>query len=270
MWYELSKLYIKKYIIRTIIVTGILLLVGNIIISMNPYNDFDRDYGVSVYFSLMSINRNVIYFISYTLLFPSIILMDYYDYSFTKFNYFIFERIGIKEYYRKALMNIFVVTFLSTLFINLCLLISVGVIWSNISFSPQYIYNLFSNNTFVNLLTYLIFSSIGSGFFSMFLFSIISFIKNKYVYRGIVVILTFSSVILCTILGPFLFPLASLFSNITMYKTVIFSLVPCGLLTPGMIFESYGFLNFVCSFLIYLICFVICMKISDAIRRKNG
>lgn len=270
MWYEVSKLYIKKYVIRTIVVTAILLFIGNMVISMNPYNEFDKDYGVSVYFSLMSINRNVIYFISYALLLPSIILMDYYDYAANKFNYLMYERVGVKKYYKNSLINIFIVTFLATLFINLCLLVSVGLIWSNISFVPQNIYTLFSEDTFTNLFVYFILSSIGTGFFSMFMFSIINFIKNKYVYRGIVAILTFSSVIFCTIIGPLLFPLSSLFENLTMFKTFVFSLIPCGLLTPGMIFENYGFLNFICSFIIYLICFIIFSKISEVMRRKNG
>lgn len=271
MWYGLSKLSIKKYIIRTIIITFILLILGNLIIAMNPYNDFDSNYGVSVFFSIVSINRNVTYIIAYTLLLPSVVLMDYFDYSFNKFNYLMIERIGVKEYNKRALLNIFIVTFLSTIFINLCLLVSIGLIWSNISFEPQYIYNLFSEDTFTNITIYFILSSLGTAFLSIFMFSIISFIKNKYVYRGFISILTFSSVIFCTTIAPF-FSLAfgSLFENSTILKNVIFSIVPCGLLTPGMIFESYGFLNFSCSLVIYFIIFIICMKISEKIRRKNG
>lgn len=271
MWYELSRLSIKKYIKRTIIISGILVVIGNLLIFTNPYNDFDKNYGISVYFNIISINRNVIYFIAYTLLMPSIVLMDYFDYNFNKFNYFIIERIGIREYYKKALLNIFVITILSTLFINLCLLLSIGILWSNISFEPQYIYNLFSENTFINIVIYFILSAIGTAFFSMFMFSIINFINNKYIYRGFISILTFTTIILCTFIAPFIFSVFRLlFNNKTIFKTIIFSIVPSGLLTPGMIFEYYGFLNFVSSLIFYGFAFVMCMIVSEKMRRKNG
>lgn len=271
MWYELSKMSLKKYIVRTIAITCILLILGNILLYLNPNNNFDNDYGISIYFGLISINRNIIFLITYTLLLPGIILIDYYDYAINKFDYMIIQRIGVNQYYKRALENIFVITFFATLFINLCLLICIGFIWSNISFTPQYIYELFSQDTFKNIVCYLFFCSIGTSFFSMFMFSIIDFIKNKYVYRGFIPILIFTTIIFCTFIFPFLSGIGSiLFKNLLIFKTIIFSFVPSGLLTPGMIYESYGFLNFGCSFLIYFVCFVVSTKISKILRRKNG
>lgn len=271
MLFKLSELSIKKYVIRTIIITLMLICIANILLLLNPYNDYDNNYGISIYFSLMSVNRNVIFFISYTLLIPIIVLMDYYDYVHNKFYYLILERIGIKTYYRNSIINIFVITFVSTLFINISLLLSIGFLWSNISFEPQHIYNLFSENTFINFSLYLILSSLGTSFFSISMFSLIGFIKNKYIFIGFTTILTFTSIIMCTVFGPIIsMPLVSLFENMTVLKTIIFSIVPSGLLTPGMIFESFGFLNFTCSLVFYSLFFIAALHISEKVRRKYG
>ena len=165
------KMFLKKYIKRTLIVTILLILIGNLLIYFNPNNNFERDYGISIYFNMISINRNIIFFVANILLIPSIVLIDYYDYYSNKFYYYIVERVGIKEYNTRALRNIFITSILSNLFINFCLLLSVGIMWSNISFAPQHIFEMFSQNTFINITLYLLLSSVGVGFYAMFLFS---------------------------------------------------------------------------------------------------
>lgn len=112
------KMFLKKYIKRTLIVTILLILIGNLLIYFNPNNNFERDYGISIYFNMISINRNIIFFVANILLIPSIVLIDYYDYYSNKFYYYIVERVGIKEYNTRALRNIFITSILSNLFIN--------------------------------------------------------------------------------------------------------------------------------------------------------
>lgn len=265
------KMFLKKYIKRTLIVTILLILIGNLLIYFNPNNNFERDYGISIYFNMISINRNIIFFVANILLIPSIVLIDYYDYYSNKFYYYIVERVGIKEYNTRALRNIFITSILSNLFINFCLLLSVGIIWSNISFAPQHIFEMFSQNTFINITLYLLLSSVGVGFYAMFLFSIISFIKNKYVFRGFTAILTFATIVFSTFLSPVISAILQLFITDKIFiKTITLSFLPCGLITPGMIYENYGFLNFLCSFVIYTIGFIFCMKLAELLRRKYG
>lgn len=269
--YNVLKLNLKKYMIRTIVVSSILIIFANLLIYFNPNHNYDKNYGISVFLGVLSINRNVIFFIAYMLLLPSIILIDYFDYDFNKFNYLAYERIGVKSYNKFSVKSISLVTFMATLFINLSLLISIGFVWSNISFEPQHIYDLFSQDTFINLFSFIICSSLGAVVLSLFLFSMIKLIKNKYVFRSLIPIITFASVILCSLITPLLLTLFNAkLNDALLLKNVIFSIVPCGLLTPGLIFESNGLLNFFCSVIYYSICFVFCITISEYMRKKNG
>ena len=130
---------------------------------------------------------------------------------------------------------------------------------------------MFSQNTFINITLYLLLSSVGVGFYAMFLFSIISFIKNKYVFRGFTAILTFATIVFSTFLSPVISAILQLFITDKIFiKTITLSFLPCGLITPGMIYENYGFLNFLCSFVIYTIGFIFCMKLAELLRRKYG
>lgn len=263
--------YLKKYVKRVLLVTFLLLVIGNVLLFINPNNDFDIDYGVSIYFNMVSINRNIIFFVSDLLLLPSIVLMDYFDYFDNRFCNLMVERIGIKKYHINALYKIFIVSFLASLFINFVELICFGSVWSNISFSKQYIFEIFSTNTLVNVSIYILLSAFGTGLYSMFLYSIIPIIKNKYVYRGISVIITFITLIFSTLITPVLsIPLGLIIHNNAIVKTILLSFIPSGLITPGLIYEEYGLINFICCLIIYGILFVVFMKVNEFMRKRNG
>ena len=172
----------RKIILRSILLVIIMLILTNMILYTNSAVKNDN-YGLSLFFSTINSNRNIIFLVVFSLLYPSILLIDYFDYDNNKFSNLIQIRIGRKKFYVISLIKVFCTYALLTLIIYCLMLIDIHIFWSPVSFvRDQPIGLYFSVNPLENLILFLSISSIGSGVYACFLYSIIYVCNNKYIY----------------------------------------------------------------------------------------
>lgn len=194
------------------------------------------------YRDLQQIGFNLMFVFVLLLLIPNL-----YSYQTIKeknnlFNMMIIQRISYKKYMKREIRNNFVKTFLVVMIIYVYSLFITNLFvpiefnfsaidW-NYVYNPYYqqYYELFSNNSFISTIIYIIFVSLGYAVFSNFILSLQAFLKNLYIYR-ITGILT---LILCV---SGMSVLTTLFANIIGMKnaSLLFSPFVIGfLLNPGM------------------------------------
>ena len=132
----------------------------------------------------------LILYVLTTLILPSIISADFLLYEHNKFNHFLITRMSSSLYHKKERQFNFLATFILIFMTHLLTILIIHLFFFKISFSINPIYmnatrqtNLLSSSLLLNLIIYMILSSIGYALFSDFLFSLQYFIKNVYLYR---------------------------------------------------------------------------------------
>lgn len=259
----------RKTIFKSVLLVIIMLCITNIILSTNSAVKNDN-YGLSLFFSTINSNRNIIFLVVFSLLYPSILLIDYFDYDYNRFSNLIQIRIGRKKFYINSLIKVFSVYTLITLILYCLMLINIHFIWSPISFiANQHIGMYFSNNPMENMILFLIISSIGSGVYACFLYSIIYICNNKYIYRVAMILNVLVGIFASTFVVSFI---RSIFTYNTFTYSLSYLLVPCGLFAPGTIpdMELSGFINFITSTIIYILLGTSLLIYSFKRREKNG
>ena len=221
--------------------------------------------GLMTFYNILNGNRMMLYcFIGLILLIPSISCIHFYKYEHNKFAQSIKVRIGIHRYKRHALFRSFFygAAFMSIFLISL--LVCVHIFYIPIVFQSNFEYkNYFSNNALVNLVIYILFSSIGLGIYNMFLVSGISFIKNEYVYRVSSLIHLVISLLIYIGCGPILSSVFETFGKESNTSFVLASFfIPLNLITPGQFQEAEGYLSFFISVVFYLLFIYILYKLS--------
>lgn len=156
-------------------------------------------------------------------------------------------RTGHKRFVRSELILNTLFTFIYIMILQVVLIITVQILVGPFNFSSMmqidYVNytNIFVSSPFVNLIIYIIFSMIGYTLYSNFLFTLGSFIKNIYIYRGLGIIL---SIILTALPAMIFMSLYRMFdSSIFMDIGSLFFLP--NLLNPGiqLLDSSYMILN---------------------------
>lgn len=150
----------------------------------------DPEMGLDFFYYLQDSGLTLIFYVLTTLIVPNIISADFLLYDHNKFNQFMITRMSSPLYYKKERQFNFIATFILILITHLLTLLIIHLFFFKISFSINPIYmnatrqtNLLSGYLLLNLIIYMILSSIGYALFSHFLFSLQYFIKNVYLYR---------------------------------------------------------------------------------------
>lgn len=211
----------------------------------------DYNLGMHAFFHIFNGNRIMIYFFAgMVLVIPSIIVVKHYKFYHNNFTSFILLRIPYKCYMKKMLTHVFCVSFVFYLALNIAIFALVHFFYTPIKLSGSLdMYALFSTNTFINLVLYMTFSSIGFALYSLFLVALIPFIKNEFTFRTISLInfvlglLSYALLVKC---------IASIIP-FTLYtsRTLLSFTVPLDLYTPGLLFEENGVLAFAISCIFY-------------------
>lgn len=187
---SINKLSVKKYKI-----IGFMIFVFCLFILINkidfqeyknaPYLD---NPGLNLYYLTQLSGIYLYYYIILILVLPNILGYDFVRIKNNKASYFIISRLGKKKFERLKTLSIYISSFVFCLISNIIILLFIHFFHYPITFntlSPEiYSYTtLFSTNELISLIVYVIFSSIGCGVFSLFLYSISVFIKNQYIFR---------------------------------------------------------------------------------------
>lgn len=152
----------------------------------------DPEMGLDFFYYLQDSGLTLIFYVLTTLIVPNIISADFLLYDHNKFNQFMITRMSSSLYYKKERQFNFIATFILILITHLLTILIIHLFFFKISFSINPIYmnatrqtNLLSGSLLLNLIIYIILSSIGYGLFSHFLFSLQYFVKNVYLYRAL-------------------------------------------------------------------------------------
>lgn len=150
----------------------------------------DPEMGLDFFYYLQDSGLTLILYVLTTLVVPNIISADFLLYNHNKFNQFMITRMSSTAYHKKERQFNFFATFILILITHLLTIFIIHLFFFKISFSINPIYmnatrqtNLLSGSLLLNLIIYIILSSIGYALFSHFLFSLQYFIKNVYLYR---------------------------------------------------------------------------------------
>ena len=150
----------------------------------------DPEMGLDFFYYLQDSGLTLILYVLTTLIVPNIISADFLLYNHNKFNHFLITRMSSSIYHKKERQFNFVSTFILILITHLLTILIIHLFFFKISFSINPIYmnatrqtNLLSSSLLLNLIIYMLLSSIGYALFSHFLFSLQYFIKNVYLYR---------------------------------------------------------------------------------------
>lgn len=150
----------------------------------------DPEMGLDFFYYLQDSGLTLILYVLTTLIVPNIISADFLLYEHNKFNHFLITRMSSSLYHKKERQFNFLATFILILMTHLLTMLIIHLFFFKISFSINPIYmnatrqtNLLSSSLLLNLIIYMVLSSIGYALFSHFLFSLQYFIKNVYLYR---------------------------------------------------------------------------------------
>lgn len=150
----------------------------------------DPEMGLDFFYYLQDSGLTLILYVLTTLILPNIISADFLLYEHNKFNHFLITRMSSSLYHKKERQFNFLATFILIFMTHLLTILIIHLFFFKISFSINPIYmnatrqtNLLSSSLLLNLIIYMILSSIGYALFSDFLFSLQYFIKNVYLYR---------------------------------------------------------------------------------------
>lgn len=235
--------------------------------------------GLSFFYrDVQEIGFNLLYAFLLLLLIPNLYAYQTLKEKHNSFNTMIIHRISFKKYFKREIINNFVKTFIVVMLIYIYTLIIINffvpikfnfssIDW-NYVYDPAYqrYYELFSNNSFVSTMIYIIFVSLGYAVFSSFVLSLQFFVNNLYIFRiiGIVVL------IVGVAINAFI---TSLVANIIGAKiaTLLFAPFTIGfLLNPGIMnFGSSSPISSIAYYFITVLTYLIITNILFKVAEKR-
>ena len=200
----------------------------------------DPEMGLDFFYYLQDSGLTLILYVLTTLIIPNIISADFLLYNHNKFNHFLITRMSSSIYHKKERQFNFVSTFILILITHLLTILILHLFFFRISFSINPIYmnatrqtNLLSSSLLLNLIIYMVLSSIGYALFSHFLFSLQYFIKNVYFYRTLGLLVSLILYIGASVLShTFYNTSGSLIATLAYFLNIINILTPSIIKSP--------------------------------------
>lgn len=202
----------------------------------------DPEMGLDFFYYLQDSGLTLILYVLTTLIVPNIISADFLLYDHNKFNHFLITRMSSSLYHKKERQFNFLATFILILMTHLLTILIIHLFFFKISFSINPIYmnatrqtNLLSSSLLLNLIIYMILSSIGYALFSHFLFSLQYFIKNVYLYRTLGLLVSLILYIGASVLShTFYNTSGSLTATLAYFLNIINILTPSIIKSPDL------------------------------------
>ena len=275
-----NKRNIILFIITLVLTYGIIYFLYNYWSDGGFSRYIGSDSGLHMFYTLCNSGLFLPFELLLLFLSSNFIASDFYNNKYSGFQNYIVTRVGEKNRLKYEIKQVLKCSFLLRFILHIFILLIIHIFFSRISFHEYsdvsyYVEGaaaLFSNSK-VSLLLYLIYSSIGFSIYSLFIYSLIVVIKNKYVYRvsGIVV---FIGLVVCTAL--FGNELYKYFNDIKFANPIMQAINPMNLLSPGVdslttvttLLETHIYYFYSCfCFIIYSLFF---MFLRYKKERKNG
>lgn len=202
----------------------------------------DPEMGLDFFYYLQDSGLTLILYVLTTLIVPNIISADFLLYEHNKFNHLLITRMSSSLYHKKERQFNFLATFIFILMTHLLTILIIHLFFFKISFSINPIYmnatrqtNLLSSSLFLNLIIYMVLSSIGYALFSHFLFSLQYFIKNVYLYRTLGLLVSLILYIGASVLShTFYNTSGSLLATLAYFLNIINILTPSIIKSPAL------------------------------------
>ena len=209
----------------------------------------DPEMGLDFFYYLQDSGLTLILYVLTTLILPNIISADFLLYEHNKFNHFLITRMSSSLYHKKERQFNFLATFILILMTHILTILIIHLFFFKISFSINPIYmnatrqtNLLSSSLLLNLIIYVILSSIGYAIFSHFLFSLQYFIKNVYLYRTLGLLVSLILYIGASVLShTFYNTSGSLTATLAYFLNIINILTPSIIKSPVLNNNPYLF-----------------------------
>lgn len=237
------------------------------------------DSSLDFYFELQSGQyRSNLYMISIVIFLPILMINDYVQYKYYKFDKNIVIRIGRKIFFTSSIKHVFLKGMLFGVILNLLVFtFIVFIIPSNsiISFSTvTNPYVFFENsNEIINFILYIIFQGVGFGLLNITLFFLTRIVNNRYfsylsVLFIILLLTTFISVI-----GQGLLNIPFLIAPLKFIVSLIDFINPLSIILPfyvGFDVITSVLIKYLISVLIYLIINFLLFKFVLNYEERNG
>ena len=209
----------------------------------------DPEMGLDFFYYLQDSGLTLILYVLTTLILPNIISADFLLYEHNKFNHFLITRMSSSLFCKKERRFNFLATFILILMTHLLTILIIHLFFFKISFSINPIHmnatrqtNLLSSSLLLNLIIYMILSSIGYALFSHFLFSLQYFITNVYLYRTLGLLVSLVLYIGASVLShTFYNTLGSLLATLAYFHNIINILTPSIIKSPVLNNNPYLF-----------------------------
>lgn len=200
----------------------------------------DPEMGLDFFYYLQDSGLTLILYVLTTLIVPNIISADFLLYNHNKFDQLMITRMSSSLYHKKERQFNFLATFILIFITHLLTILIIHLFFFKISFSINPIYmnatrqtNLLSGSLLLNLIIYIIISSMGYALFSHFLFSLQYFIKNVYLYRTLGLLISLILYIGASVLShAFYNTSGSLLATLAYFLNIINILTPSIIKSP--------------------------------------
>lgn len=166
---------------------------------MQQYPDAPLEF----FYYIQSNGINPFIFMILMLLLPNLVSYDLLEMHQNHTTYLIETRIGKKKYYIDTLIKNYLFTFITVFILQISLVLIIHFCYGNIVFQatdyPQTYHALtqtICQNEFINLIAFIILTSLGYALLSSVIFSLQVFIPHKYIYRCSGVILGIALIVI--------------------------------------------------------------------------
>jgi hypothetical protein len=230
-----------------------------------------KDAALEFFYYIQLTGLNPFIFMILMLLLPNIVSYNFLDMQQNHTTYLIETRIGKKKYYIDTTIKNFIISSIAIMILEILMLINIQLFFGKIAFNTMTYpegYHILTqticSNEILNLIYFLILTSIGYGLLSVIIFSLQVFIPHIYLYRCSGVILGISLVVFPILLKGY-FPIEDI--------AVLLQISPLTAIGVEHLRDNpFGFTNimhYTATFSIYLVIALILLSILYTWRKRN-
>lgn len=270
----------KKIFVIVIFLVTIALI--HVCYTSNEFNIFNSNkVGLEMYYAFNGCGLFLPFYILLAFLSNNFVIDNFYKNRQTNFQNFIITREKHKKRVGKEIKLVLLSSFLLRIILHCIVFFVIDNFYSkivlthtgDISYYPETFF-AFSNNSMISFFLFILYSSIGFSIFSLFLYSVIDFVKNQYIYKASGILFSILLVLLPAFLGNIFF--ASAGPRSYLETGFLYTIYSAGLLCPGievLNVNSYFLANNIyffvsaISFLLISTCFI---SYSYKRRKING
>lgn len=229
----------KYFFIIILIIMYLFIKLGYLSMGYNVFSSISTQIGLEFFYRINGATLFLPFYLLLGFLLNNILATDYYKNKYSTFQHFIVERTKYKPRIKEEIKRVLIVSLVIRLLIHLITFLIIDMNFTKISLvmtkDPTYYINAvfaYSSNSVISFIFYIIYSSIGFCVLSLFLYSLIPFIKNLYIYRISGVLLSIIGTMIPALIGNIYI---SYFGKLDLVGNIITNLFfSGGLISPGV------------------------------------